>query len=403
MPVGGCGARDAVRMTTIIRATDASDLLALVPALAGFVPERSIVCVAFRGSRSAGVLRHDLPRRARDRPALVSAIIGTLCRMPGVDAVVPIAYTDTTFAAARGMPERGLLSLLVRRAAQAGFDVRDALCRAADGWGSLLDPDPPAAGHPLEAIDESSAARRLPAEALPSASPAEAGRLPAVDEATADALRAELEAFADLERSVAQFERLDHASDPVALIEALLVGEPAELPALRLAWFLHLADRPAIRDAMMLQLAFGPQIGELAHDDAAATASRAAASRGDASMNWCGASSPRARRTTCPNSSAGCCSARRASGPTIGAFAVPSTSFAGPPPTHPATSARDRCAWRRGWRGRSAWGRPPGCSSTRPSRSAPGHSMATLLSAFIGSGALPEWAFVDPAGDVSDR
>src|SRR6187402_1262526 len=135
--------RHAVGMTTIIRAGGPHDLLALVPALAGFRPERSIVCVAFRGSRSAGVLRHDLPRRARDRSAVTDAIIGTLCRITGVDAIVPIVYTDATFAGAAGIPERALLNLVVRRAEQAGFHVRDALCRAADAWGSLLDPDDP--------------------------------------------------------------------------------------------------------------------------------------------------------------------------------------------------------------------------------------------------------------------
>ena len=389
-------------MTTIIRATGAHDLLALVPALAGFVPERSIVCVAFRGTRSAGVLRHDLPRRARDRPALVSAIIGTLCRMPGVDAVVPIAYTDTTFAAARGIPERGLLSMLVRRAGQAGFGVRDALCRAADGWGSLLDPDTPASGHPLGAIDESPAAKRLPADVHASVSPAEAGRLPAVDEMTAGVILAELEAFADLERSVAQFERLDHATDPVALIEALLEGEPAGLPPLRLAWFLHLADRPAIRDAMMLQLAFGPQIGELAHDDAAATASRAAES---------GESVDELVRRELADGEEDDASEL------LGRLLLGQTSIR--PDHRRVRRALDLVRWatahapaehRPGPLCMAAWlawalgmGSAAGSLVDQAVETAPGHSMATLLSAFIGSGALPEWAFVDPAGDVSDR
>ena len=389
-------------MTTIIHATGAHDLLALVPTLAGFVPERSIVCVAFRGTRSAGVLRHDLPRRARDRPALVSAIIGTLCRMPGVDAVVPIAYTDTTFAAARGIPERGLLSLLVRRAGQAGFGVRDALCRAPDGWGSLLDPDTPASGHPLAAIDESPAARRLPAEIQASASPAEAGRLPAVDEATADALRAELEAFADLERSVALFERLDDAADPVALIEALLVGEPAELPVLRLAWFLHLADRPAIRDAMMLQLAFGPQVGELAHDDAAATASRAA-------ETW-ETVDELVRRELADGEDDD-------ASEFLGRLLLGQTSVR--PDHRRVRRALDLVRWaaaqapvdrRPGPLCMAAWlawalgmGSAAGMLVDRAVACAPSHSMASLLSAFIGSGALPEWAFVDPGGDLSDR
>ena len=33
----------------------------------------------------------------------------------------------------------------------------------------------------------------------------------------------------------------------------------------------------------------------------------------------------------------------------------------------------------------------------------PEHSMATLLAAFIGSGALPDWAFAEPEGDPGDR
>ena len=123
-------------MTTIIRAEQAHDFLALVPMLAGFRPERSIVCVAFRGNRTVGVLRHDLPRRARDRAPLVSVIVGTICRMPGIDAVVPVVYTDARFAG-RGIPERALLQLLVKEAERAGFTVRDALCRGADAWASV--------------------------------------------------------------------------------------------------------------------------------------------------------------------------------------------------------------------------------------------------------------------------
>lgn len=379
-------------MTTIIRASGAHDLLALVPALAGFVPEQSIVCVAFRGSRSAGVLRHDLPRRARDRAPLVSAIIGTLCRMPGVDAVVPIAYTDATFARARGIPEQAVLSMLVRRAEQAGFGVRDALCRAADGWGSLLDPSTPAAGHPLAMIDESAAAARLPDADHVLASPAAGGRLPAIDVELSAAIAAELRAFADLADVDGQFDRLGEVADPVALVEALLHDDAPS--ALRLAWFVHLADRPPIRDAMMLQFAFGQAIGEAAHEDAVETASRAQRSgetvdelvRREVADGTEDEASELLGRLLLGQSSLRPDHIRmeRALELTRSAAAnAPSGLRAGP------LCIAAWLAWSLG-RGSAA-----GALIDQAVAASPGHSMAALLSAFIGSGAVPEWAFSD--------
>ena len=139
-------------MTTIIRARAAHDFLALVPTLVGYRPSRSLLCVAFDGNRTAGVLRHDLPRAAAERQPLVTAIVGTLCRMPHVDAVVPVIYTDAEFGG-DGMPESELLGELVRKAEQAGFLIRDALCVAADAWGSLLDDELPAGGRDLGLIE----------------------------------------------------------------------------------------------------------------------------------------------------------------------------------------------------------------------------------------------------------
>ena len=389
-------------MTTIIRAAGAHDLLALVPVLAGFVPERSIVCVAFRGARSAGVLRHDLPRRARDRPALVSAIVGTLCRMPGVDAVVPIAYTDATFDAARGVPERPLLSLLVRRAEQAGFAVRDALCRAADGWGSVLDPATPTAGHPLAMIDESVAARQLPIDDRVIVSASDAGRLPARDESVAAAVEAELSALADVDRCSARLERLAAEADPVALVETLLRSDPADVPALHLAWFLHLSAAPAIRDAMMLQFGFGPVVGEAAHDDALASITRAT----EAGVTI----DELVRREL-------------ADGDVDDVSRPPRRLLLGQTGLRPdhrrVRRALDLVRWAAvhaplGHRAAplcvAAWlawalgmGSAAGLLVEQAVSADPEHSMATLLAAFIGSGALPDWAFTEPEGDLGDR
>ena len=399
-------------MTTIIRAAGAHDLLAIVPVLAGFVPERSIVCVAFRGTRSAGVLRHDLPRRARDRAALVTAIVGTLCRMPGVDAVVPIAYTDATFAGSRGLPERGVLSLLVRRAEQAGFAVRDALCRAADAWGSLLDPATPTTGHPLCMIDESPAAGRVPDDGRPLAAAAAAGRLPERDEAAAAVIAAELAAFADLSRSAVQLDRLGADADPVTLVEALLRPGADRQPPVRVAWFLHLADRPSIRDAMMLQLAFGQVVGEAAHDDAVETASRAAR-RGETVDDLVrrelvegqeDAVSELLGRLLLGQSSLRPEHGRVERGLDLARWAAAHA------PVELRAAPLCIAAWLAWALGR---GSAAGALVDQAVAVAPGHSMAALLSAFIGSGALPEWAFAeqpDAAGrddrseqDVSDR
>jgi hypothetical protein len=386
-------------MTTIIRAGGAHDLLALVPALAGFRPERSIVCVAFRGNRSIGVLRHDLPRRPRDRAALVTAIVGTLCRMPGVDAVVPIAYTDATFSARRGLPERPLLSLLVRHAEQAGFLVRDALCRAADAWGSYLDPDTPPSGHPLALIEESDAASLAPASSSDLGSAASGGDLPQGDEGAAAEIAAELDALADEAHVEARLERLGAEADPLELVEALLRDDPAAHPPGRLAWFAHLAGVPSMRDAMMLQLAFGPVVGQLAHDDAEATATRAA-DHGETVDELVRREVERGEEdevsellgrlllgqtTTRPDP-------RRIER----ALDVLRPLIANLAPAHRAGTL---CiaAWLSWALGR---GSAAGALIDHALEADPAHSMAQLLSAFIGSGALPEWAFAEAVREL---
>ena len=288
-------------MTTIIRAESAHDFLALVPSLAGFHPERSIVCVAFHGNRTVGVLRHDLPRRARDRAALVSSIVGSLCRLPGVDAVVPVAYTDARFDTGRGMPERPLLAALVTRARQAGFVVRDALCRAADAWGSVLDPSTPPSGHPLALVEASPVKWQVPSDLEVHDSPGVTAALPDPEPGVAEAIAASLTDFDDEAVAAHAIVRLGANADPVELVEALLSRPAADQPAHRLAWFLHLASRPAFRDAMMLQFAFGVVIGEAAHDDAIASASRAE-QHGETMDELIGRERPRASSTRCPSS-----------------------------------------------------------------------------------------------------
>ena len=48
-------------ISTILKAAQASDFLAAVPALLGFQPSESVVLVPFRGQRTTGALRIDPP------------------------------------------------------------------------------------------------------------------------------------------------------------------------------------------------------------------------------------------------------------------------------------------------------------------------------------------------------
>lgn len=374
-------------MTTVFRAAGAHDLLALVPALAGFRPERSIVCVAFEGNRSAGVLRHDLPRRARDRPTVVAAIIGTLCRMPGVDAVVPIAYSDRSFGERGGPPEKALLALVARRAEQAGFRVRDVLCRAADAWGSMLDPDTPPAGHPLSAIDESALVAALPAEAL---GPPEAGAaLAEADAALSGEVAAVLESLGDSQRVAGVLDRLGDDADPVAFVETLL-ARPAEARSpLALAWLVHLAEHPPIRDAMMLQFAFGQLVGEAALGDTGAFGRHQHDDRPGPSdgLDDLDDLDELLERLLLGQSTIRPDPARVEGALELLRFAIPHA----PRPLR----AGPLCiaAWLAWSLGR---GSVAGALLDQALALAPEHTMASLLASFIGSGVLPEWAFARP-------
>ncbi len=174
-------------MTTIVKAANAAEFLSLVPHLLGFRARRSLVIIPFAASRSLGAMRFDLPgdeTDATDRVA--STIIGMVCRIAGADAVTAVVYTDARFGDEKRMPQRDLFDALERRADACGLRVTDALCVAADAWGSYLDPECPSTGRPLgELGEEPAAAASLPeptgdqtsGAALPEVDPVEKERL----------------------------------------------------------------------------------------------------------------------------------------------------------------------------------------------------------------------------------
>ena len=398
----------AGRMTTIIRAEAAHDFLALLPALAGYTPERSLVGVAFRGNRTVGVIRHDLPTRARDRAALASLVVAALCRMSGVDAVVAVAYTDAAFGRRRGLPERALLQAVVDRAEEAGFLVRDALCVAADGWGSLLDPGTPSSGHPLELIEASAAASDPACRGIGTTGVADLAVLPEADPAVADAVARTLDLLVDDDRrgggldsqgsrSIAGLlETLGPLVDPVELIEVLVDTAPERIDADRLAWFLHLAGRPGFRDAMMLQFAFGPVIGELALDDSIGANERAAAtglSMDELVTRELAEGGPDTVDGFLARLLLGQTTARPEPQRIERGIAILRRALAQAPLPHRpgALCIAAWLAWSLG-RGSAAGGFLDQALAIDRE-----HSMARLLHTFLGSGAIPEWAFAATA------
>ncbi len=258
----------------IVRTKEAHDFLAIVPQLVGFLPERSMVLVAFRGNRTCGAMRFNLPDPTAPQKVhkrIATTLIGTLCKIPGVDAVVPVAYTDEGFAAVAGLPHERFAETLIKRAELSGFLVRDALCVGSDGWGSYLDPDCPAGGHPLSDIADSSAHHAFPDETR---------RELATLSSRADLPKVGLASKERLARAFRRYERMaDPAGTPLGLVA--MVGDildPVETAEVALTWdaaepdveavgaLLFLIQSPGNRDQMMLQFAFGEAVGIETHE-----------------------------------------------------------------------------------------------------------------------------------------
>ena len=176
--------RTASAPPTVVRCATAADLLRLVPQLVAVDTRDSVVLVLFRGRRTHGALRVDAPRGVTGERlgAWAARMLGTVCKVEGADGVVPIAFTDDAFAPSGRPPQAEVLRALNRAAERMGLEVRDLLCVAADGWGSLLDPDLPRGGRPLDELAPREGDPERPRRAVPVPLPAsEAARDAFVD------------------------------------------------------------------------------------------------------------------------------------------------------------------------------------------------------------------------------
>ena len=259
-------------MTTIIKAADAAEFLSLVPRMLGYQPTESLVMIPFAGARSLGALRFDLPGDDDSLDSIAATVLGMVCRLPEADAVAAVVYTAAGFAD-DGMPHQPLLAALERRADTCGLHTTDALCVAADGWGSRYDPALPDGGRPLAELDF------LPvgADAVPPArgDQSDGATLPDVDLVRAERVGRALRAF---DRAVellcgdddapvpageasVDADRVDptalatvcHLDDLPALFEDALAWQPDDLTPYQSAMLAWCLSRPSLRDVALVQ------------------------------------------------------------------------------------------------------------------------------------------------------
>jgi hypothetical protein len=293
-------------MSTIVTTASAADFLAVVPHLVGFELQNSIVFVAFHGRRTCGAMRFDLPDvvdgGADDAGStfykrVATTLVGMLSKLPGVESVVPVVYTADPFGE-NGPPRASFVRAVIARFEFSGFDVRDALCVAADGWGSYLDEKCPPRGRPLDdiagspvfdglaeherrplgAIDQwaalpvvAEADRRLVAKSVGDFSLAiDGGILVEAGEPSLDGSFDDDDDEADDAdpETVLRRAKSRLLLDIPYVLERILDDGEAELETQAAGLVIALARLPALRDVVMLQWAFDRDVGENVLNDA---------------------------------------------------------------------------------------------------------------------------------------
>lgn len=257
-------------MTEIVTASRPADFLTLVPRLVGFQPVESIVLVVFTGTRSSAAMRFDLPGtgEAAVLDGIARHLIGMLCRVEGVDGLVPVVYTSAPVAAAPVL----LVDLLARHAAAAGLDVKDAFCVGGDAWarlpGGVRRPLAELGPHHPALLDPEAELRlpRLPQEAMErfAATVAAWRTRPAGPGGTVHGFQPGAGVGQGAFRRGPSFlQRAAGGLDTGALLEGMLLEhDEAEETCPCLAALAAFAEVPELAEHLLLHLAWGPRFGE---------------------------------------------------------------------------------------------------------------------------------------------
>jgi len=230
-------------MTVTIKAANAAGFLGLVPSMLGYTPSESTIIVLFKGSRTLGCMRIDVPAPGMDLNEYASTLAGLACKKEDADGVAVIVYTE------RRHDEQALavLNSMLVRLNDCGMRIVDMLYVAGDGWGSLVEGAEP---RPLVQIITD-----------PEAPPVQAGdqragtKLPTINETYAKDVQARIRKGPDLEAL---------SGDMLNLIERVSTeARPLPKDAAALAYII---ERPSLRDIAIIQWCRDSAEGERALD-----------------------------------------------------------------------------------------------------------------------------------------
>lgn len=262
-------------MTTIIHATEPAELLGIVPALAGFTPRRSIVMLPFRGTRAHGAMRIDLPDPEVDPEVFADAAVHALLQVSGIDAAAFVVYTDEHPQPVPDgvlLPRLSVMEILVDTAEEAGLHLVDALCVTSDGWADYRDDEPDI--RPLDSIPNPPDMPGIGAVTGDQTAGAELPRGDLVQRESVGRALHELEGLLVGRRPGAIAAKADDS--PLAMVRAEavlddlpgfaegLIQRPGDLSPYDCATLLWCLNRPALRDAVLVQWATDHEFGCLA-------------------------------------------------------------------------------------------------------------------------------------------
>jgi hypothetical protein len=280
----------ADRPPTVVKAMGPADLLRFVPELLAVDYSDSLVLILFRRSqgtrsRTQGAMRIDLPHalEGEELDRWAAAALGQVLRAERITGVAAVAYTPETFAPDGRPPAAAVLRAVGRQAERMGLEVLDRFCVAADGWGSLDDPELPRGGRPLAEIE--------PAATVPPRVPRTAPEVPLAPAAARRRFQADysrwwlhadgpgrtlhgvalmrpgtaLGVAPDGEPAMERYRWGRDVAQVVDLVEGMLEphddeGDSGPCPCRAL--LLALAERQGLENLVLLQLAWGRALGQ---------------------------------------------------------------------------------------------------------------------------------------------
>ncbi|MBB2976896.1 hypothetical protein FHX49_002484 [Microbacterium endophyticum] len=266
-------------MTTIIPARSAAEFLALVPRMLAFTPTRSVVFVPFDGTRSCGAMRIDLPSPALDDDidSVAATYLGMICRISAADSFTAVIYTDEAIDPKQArLPQHKLIMAILQRADSCGLTVHDALCVAADAWGSYLDARRPRERRSLAEIASSTttvapapaAGDQTTGAALPEVSQAEREQVEReyveLNAAAATVCGFTPHARESIRINPAALTAVGALDDIPLLFEQALKWDAAHLAPFQTASLLWCLSRPSLRDIGLAGWCLGLSRGDAA-------------------------------------------------------------------------------------------------------------------------------------------